>query len=141
MDYLHESLGTAVILNSILDVLTDNSTLEDELFQSACVILVSSDQSDCWLKDDNLEIEEEMVTFDGALIKACLNEDYVLKRMALIHFGRKPDKWILQRFGHRVFSMPELIASGVRDTRDQTRLDEFVKFVNTLVANGTIKRH
>ena len=139
MDYLHESLGTTVILNSISDVLTDNSTLEDELFQSACVVLVSSDQSDLCIKEEGLEIEEEWVTFDGAVIKACLSEEYILNRMVLVHFASKPEKWISQRFSHRVFAMPDRVTE-IRDTRDRARLDEFVNVVNTMVANGRMKR-
>ena len=122
-DLLQARLGSAVTINSIMDALSENSTLEDELFQSACVVLVYSQQCEEYLEDDGSEIQDDCVTFDGSVIKAFLKEDDVIGKVLLVHFGWRPEKWVSERLAHtkRVFHLNGKL--GNMETRIDLMMD------------------
>ncbi|XP_032237446.2 uncharacterized protein LOC116618157 [Nematostella vectensis] len=126
-DFLRMKLGSHVTLNSIQDTLESNSTLEDELFQSRCVVLVYSDICEDYLQHDIHEFQKSYVTFDGSIIKAYLLEDSILSRVVVVYFEKEPDKWIANRMDQRMFHL-----AGDCFEKLDPALDQFVQTVKTL---------
>lgn len=56
-DFLQEKLGSLVNVITARDALADNSTVEDELFQSACVVFV-------YTQDSEKHLDEGAFDFD-----------------------------------------------------------------------------
>ncbi|XP_020893690.1 uncharacterized protein LOC110232816 [Exaiptasia diaphana] len=128
-DYLRMKLGSHVKLNNILDVLGNQSTLEDELFQSKCIVLVYSKTCEDYLQEGYSEFRDDFVTFDGSIIKAFVQEDTVTNRIVVVYFNsEQPKDWIAKRLGtSRLFHL-----EGDCFDKVDPRLDEFVQTVKSL---------
>lgn len=127
-DFLRMKLGSHVKLNSILNTLENESTLEDELFQSRCVVLLYSRNSEQYLQEDEFEFDDDYVTFDGCIIKAFLKEDAILGRVVVVYLDEYPMDWIADRVGEkRVFHL-----EGDCFDRVDPGLDQLVQVVKSL---------
>ncbi|KAK3755586.1 hypothetical protein QZH41_005966 [Actinostola sp. cb2023] len=127
-DFLRMKLGSHVKLNNIADILGNQSTLEDELFQSKCVVLVYSKSCEEYLQQDFSEFQDTFVTFDGSIIKAFIKEDSVTNRIVVVHFDEQPKDWISKRLGTtRLFHI-----EGDCFDKVDPGLDQFVQTVKAL---------
>ena len=130
-DLVRARLGPAVVINNIMDVVCENSTLEDELFQSSCIVLIYSQQCEEYLQDDEREVQEQYVTFDGSIIKAFLKEDETISKVIVVHFGWRPEKWVSERLAHtkRVFHLNGKLS------KMESRIDQVVDAIRGLLKN------
>ena len=130
-DLVRARLGPAVVINNIMDVVCENSTLEDELFQSSCIVLIYSQQCEEYLQDDEREVQEQYVTFDGSIIKAFLKEDETISKVIVVHFGWRPEKWVSEQLAHtkRVFHLNGKLS------KMECRIDQVVVAIRGLLKN------
>lgn len=107
--FLQEKLGALVHIITARDALVDDSTLEDQLFQSACVVFVYTQESEKHLEEGAFDFDSDFVIFDGGLIKAFLEQDEVIQRVIAVHYGWRPDKWLYDRLPKRIFHVSETL--------------------------------
>lgn len=106
-DFLQGKLGSLAKVSTVSDALGDDSTLEDELFQSPCIVLVYTQESEKFLQEGAFDFNEEFVVFDGSITKAFLEEDEMAKRVIVIHYGWRPEQWFYDRIPKRIFHVSE----------------------------------
>lgn len=106
-DFLQGKLGSLAKVSTVSDALEDDSTLEDELFQSPCIVLVYTQESEKFLQEGAFDFNEEFVVFDGSITKAFLEEDEMAKRVIVIHYGWRPEQWFYDRIPKRIFHVSE----------------------------------
>ena len=108
-DFLQERLGSLANVITARDALADNSTVEDKLFQSACVVFVYTQDSEKHLDEGAFDFDKEYVVFDGSIVKAFLEQDEVIQRVITVHFGWRPDKWLYDKLPKRIFHVSETL--------------------------------
>ena len=108
-DFLQGKLGPLAKITTVGDALADDSTLEDELFQSRCVILIYTQESEKFLQEGAFDFNEEYVVFDGSITKAFLEEDEVVNRVIVLHYGWRPEQWMYDRIPKRIFHVSETL--------------------------------
>lgn len=118
-DYLQAKLGSLAKFKTVSAALADDSTLEDELFLSRCVILVYTQDSEKFIQEGTFDFDEECVVFDGSIIKAFLEEDEVVHRVIVIHYGWRPDQWLYDRVPKRIFHVSETLEFKANPKVDQ----------------------
>ena len=118
-DYLQAKLGSLAKLKTVSAALADDSTLEDELFLSRCVILVYTQDSEKFIQEGTFDFDEEYVVFDGSIVKAFLDEDEVVHRVIVIHYGWRPDQWLYDRVPKRIFHVSETLEIKANPKVDQ----------------------
>ena len=104
-----ERLGSLANVITARDALAYNSTVEDELFQSACVVFVYTQDSEKHLDEGAFDFDKEYVVFDGSIVKAFLEQDEVIQRVITVHFGWRPDKWLYDKLPKRIFHVSETL--------------------------------
>ena len=109
-DFLQEKLGSSVHVITVRDALEDNSTLEDQLFESACVVFVYTQESEKHLEEGAFDLDNHFVIFDGSIIKAFLEQDEVIERVIAVHFGWRPEQWLYDKLHKRIFHVSETLA-------------------------------
>ena len=127
-DVLQVKLGSSVNVVNVCDVLADDSTLEDELFQSRCVLLIYTQDSERHLLNGSIDFDEDYVLFDGSIIKAFLEQDEVVHKVIIAHFGWRPDKWLYDRVHKRIFHVSETL-----DLRNNPKIDQIVDALKGLI--------
>ena len=118
-DFLQEKLGSLVHMITTRDALADDSTLEDELFQSACIVFVYTQDSEKQLQEGAFDFDNEYVIFDGSIIKAFLEQDEFTPRVITIHFGWRPEQWLYDRLPKRIFHVSETLELSANPKVDQ----------------------
>lgn len=107
-DFLKRKLGSLASVITARDVLAGDSTVEDELFQSTCILIVYTQDSEKHLQEGTLDFDAEYVVFDGSIIKAFLEEG-VVHRVVAVHYGWRPEKWLYDRLPKRIFHVSETL--------------------------------
>lgn len=118
-DFLQVKLGSLVHMITARDALADESTLEDELFQSACVVFVYTQDSEKHLEEGAFDFDKEYVVFDGSIIKAFLHEDEVIERVIAVHYGWRPEQWLYDRLPKKIFHVSETLEFSANPKVDQ----------------------
>ena len=118
-DFLQVKLGSLVSIITARDALADDSTLEDELFQSTCVVFVYTQDSEKHLQDGAFDFDAEYVVFDGSIIKAFLEQEEVVHRVIAVHYGWRPDQWLYDRLSKRIFHVSETLELSANPKVDQ----------------------
>ncbi|KAL9951815.1 hypothetical protein ACROYT_G044547 [Oculina patagonica] len=118
-DYFQLKLGSLANIITAGGALADDSTLEDELFLSRCVILVYTQDSEKFIQEGTFDFDEKFVVFDGSIIKAFLEQDEVVNRVVVIHYGWRPDQWLYDRIPKRIFHVSETLEFKANPKVDQ----------------------
>lgn len=108
-DFLKTKLGSLASVITARDVLGNDSTVEDELFQSTCILIVYTQDSEKHLQEGAFDSDAEYVVFDGSIIKAFLEEEEVVHRVVAVHYGWRPEKWLYDRLPKRIFHVSETL--------------------------------
>ena len=108
-DHFQTKLGSLANVITAGNALADDSTLEDELFLCRCVILVYTQDSEKFIQEGTFDFDSEFVVFDGSVVKAFLEQDEVVNRVIVIHYGWRPDQWFYDRLPKRIFHVSETL--------------------------------
>ncbi|KAJ7321429.1 hypothetical protein OS493_035002 [Desmophyllum pertusum] len=127
-DYLQGKLASLVDIITVDDALAEDSTLEDELFQSRCVLLVYTQDSEKHLQEGTFDFDLDYVLFDGSITKAFLEQDEVVGKVIGIHFGWRPDQWLYDRLPKRIFHVSETL-----DFKDNPKVAQIVDTIKGIV--------
>ena len=118
-DFLQVKLGSLANIITARDALADDSTLEDELFQSLCVVFVYTQDSEKHLQEGAFDLDDEYVVFDGSIVKAFLEQEEVIQRVIAVHYGWRPDQWLYDRLPKRIFHVSETLELSANPKVDQ----------------------
>ena len=118
-DFLQVKLGSLANIITARDALADDSTLEDELFQSLCVVFVYTQDSEKHLQEGAFDFDDGYVVFDGSIVKAFLEQEEVIQRVISVHYGWRPDQWLYDRLPKRIFHVSETLELSANPKVDQ----------------------
>ena len=118
-DFLQVKLGSLANIITARDALADDSTLEDELFQSLCVVFVYTQDSEKHLQEGAFDFDDQYVVFDGSIVKAFLEQEEVIQRVIAVHYGWRLDQWLYDRLRKRIFHVSETLALSANPKVDQ----------------------
>ena len=96
-DLLQAQLRTVVNVKSTAEMITDNEDVRGRLTSSNCVVLIGSRRASSLIKNNQQEIEDGYVLFDGRLISEIFTAKH--GRLVIVFFSNQDENdWIPPEF-------------------------------------------
>lgn len=90
-DHVQTKLETDV--KTTRDMIAEDEVVEDGLTISDCVVLIGSRQASSMIQNNQQEIKDEFVLFDGSLISKTFTAEH--RRLVIVFFSKKDkNDWI-----------------------------------------------